>query len=212
MGVMGRVFTGIRAPSTLGTFLRTFTFGHVRVLDAVAADFLVNLIGAAPALRDAAVVTYLDIDDTVKATHGYTKQGPAGRRDAHRPEEQVRDQARGAHHRPEREEQPQREASPVELAVDHHPRHGDQVREGEGDGATETEPALEQRRSQRHVADRADEADERDQRPDDHVLQLGEGAVPGDEDNVVYRGRHRYGEDTGDEVADQQLPAQHGDV
>ncbi len=75
MGVMGRVFTGIRAPSTLGTFLRTFTFGHVRVLDAVAADFLVNLIGAAPALRDAAVVTYLDIDDTVKATHGYTRQG-----------------------------------------------------------------------------------------------------------------------------------------
>jgi len=75
MGVMGRVFTGIRAPSTLGTFLRTFTFGHVRVLDAVAADFLVNLIGAAPALRDAAVVTYLDIDDTVKATHGYTRRG-----------------------------------------------------------------------------------------------------------------------------------------
>jgi len=74
-GGMGRVFTGIRAPSTLGTFLRTFTFGHVRQLDAVAADFLVNLIGAAPALRDAAVVTYLDIDDTVKATHGYTKQG-----------------------------------------------------------------------------------------------------------------------------------------
>ena len=74
-GGMGRVFTGIRAPSTLGTFLRTFTFGHVRQLDAVAADFLVNLIGAAPALRDAAVVTYLDIDDTVKATNGYTKQG-----------------------------------------------------------------------------------------------------------------------------------------
>jgi len=27
-GGMGRLFTGVRAPSTLGTFLRTFTFGH----------------------------------------------------------------------------------------------------------------------------------------------------------------------------------------
>ena len=74
-GGMGRLFTGIRAPSTLGTFLRTFTFGHVRQLDAVAASFLVNLTKTAPVLRDAAVVTFLDIDDTVKATHGYTKQG-----------------------------------------------------------------------------------------------------------------------------------------
>jgi len=36
-GAMGRLFTGVRAPSTLGTFLRTFTFGHVRQLDAVAS-------------------------------------------------------------------------------------------------------------------------------------------------------------------------------
>ena len=35
-GGMDRLFTGVRAPSTLGTFLRTFTFGHVRQLDAVA--------------------------------------------------------------------------------------------------------------------------------------------------------------------------------
>jgi len=74
-GGMRRLFTGIRAPSTLGTFLRTFTFGHVRQLDAVAAGFLVNLTKTAPVLRDAAAVTFLDIDDTVKATHGYTKQG-----------------------------------------------------------------------------------------------------------------------------------------
>ncbi len=33
-GGMGRLFTGVRAPSTLGTFLRSFTFGHVRQLDA----------------------------------------------------------------------------------------------------------------------------------------------------------------------------------
>jgi hypothetical protein len=35
-GGMPRLFTDIRAPSTLGTFLRLFTFGHVRQLDAVA--------------------------------------------------------------------------------------------------------------------------------------------------------------------------------
>jgi hypothetical protein len=39
-GGMRRVFTGVRAPSTLGTFLRAFTFGHVRQLDAVAARLL----------------------------------------------------------------------------------------------------------------------------------------------------------------------------
>lgn len=34
-GGMGRVFTASRAPSTLGTFLRSFAFGHVRQLDAL---------------------------------------------------------------------------------------------------------------------------------------------------------------------------------
>ena len=36
-GGMDRIFAGVRAPSTLGTFLRAFTFGHVRQLDAIAA-------------------------------------------------------------------------------------------------------------------------------------------------------------------------------
>ena len=38
-GGMPRLFAGVRAPSTLGTFLRAFRFGHVRQLDAVAARF-----------------------------------------------------------------------------------------------------------------------------------------------------------------------------
>jgi len=38
-GGMGRVFARAYAPSTLGSFLRTFTFGHVRQLDAVASRF-----------------------------------------------------------------------------------------------------------------------------------------------------------------------------
>ena len=74
-GGMGRLFTGVRAPSTLGTFLRSFTFGHVRQLDAVAAGLLANLAQVAPLLPGADQVAYLDIDDTVKATYGYTKAG-----------------------------------------------------------------------------------------------------------------------------------------
>jgi Transposase DDE domain group 1 len=77
-GGMGRLFTGARAPSTLGTFLRSFTFGHVRQLDAVASRLLVNLAGHTPLLPGAHELTYVDIDDTVRATYGYAKQG-AGR-------------------------------------------------------------------------------------------------------------------------------------
>ena len=77
-GAMGRLFTGTRAPSTLGTFLRAFTFGHVRQLDAVASRLLVNLAREAPLLPGAAELAYLDVDDTLKQTYGYAKQG-AGR-------------------------------------------------------------------------------------------------------------------------------------
>ncbi|GLZ43892.1 hypothetical protein Acsp06_00770 [Actinomycetospora sp. NBRC 106375] len=77
-GGMRRVFTEVRAPSTLGTFLRSFTFGHVRQLDAVAARLLVALTRRAPLLTDAQRLAYLDLDDTLRQTHGYAKQG-AGR-------------------------------------------------------------------------------------------------------------------------------------
>ena len=77
-GGMGRLFTGVRAPSTLGTFLRAFTFGHVRQLDAVASRLLVNLAGHTPLLPGAAELAYVDVDDTVRQTYGYAKQG-AGR-------------------------------------------------------------------------------------------------------------------------------------
>jgi hypothetical protein len=77
-GGMDRVFGGVRAPSTLGTFLRTFTFGHVRQLDAVASRLLINQAGHAPLQGGADQLTYIDIDDTVRQTYGYAKQG-AGR-------------------------------------------------------------------------------------------------------------------------------------
>jgi len=77
-GGMGRLFCGVRAPSTLGTFLRSFTFGHVRQLDAVASRLLIGLAGQAPLLPGAAELAYVDVDDTVRQTYGYAKQG-AGR-------------------------------------------------------------------------------------------------------------------------------------
>jgi hypothetical protein len=77
-GGMGRLFGQVRAPSTLGTFLRLFTFGHVRQLDAVAARLLARLAAATPVLAGAADVVYLDLDDTVRQSYGYAKQG-AGR-------------------------------------------------------------------------------------------------------------------------------------
>ena len=50
-GAMTRLFDRTYAPSTLGSFLREFTFGHVRQLDAVASRFLAALAGRAPTAR-----------------------------------------------------------------------------------------------------------------------------------------------------------------
>jgi hypothetical protein len=77
-GGMNRMVSGVRAPSTLGTFLRTFTFGHVRQLDAVASRLLIGLARHTPLLPGAGELTYIDVDDTVAQTYGYAKQG-AGR-------------------------------------------------------------------------------------------------------------------------------------
>ena len=61
------------APSTLGTFLRSFTFGHVRQLDQVLATALGRAwsAGAGPG-TDRLVI---DIDSFVGEVHGHAKQG-----------------------------------------------------------------------------------------------------------------------------------------
>jgi hypothetical protein len=78
-GGMGRLFARAYAPSTLGSFLRAFTFGHVRQLDAVAARFLTGLIGQTPLLdtagSDPSGPVLVDVDDTIVEVHGYAKQG-----------------------------------------------------------------------------------------------------------------------------------------
>lgn len=75
-GGMNRIFDRAYAPSTLGSFLRQFTFGHVRQLDAVASRFLRNLDRATPVMAaDSQDLVLVDVDDTIIEVHGYTKQG-----------------------------------------------------------------------------------------------------------------------------------------
>jgi hypothetical protein len=84
-GGMGRVFARTYAPSTLGSFLRAFAFGHVRQLDAIASRFLIALAGLTR-LLDASGASdtgpdagtgyaMLDVDDTIIEVHGHAKQG-----------------------------------------------------------------------------------------------------------------------------------------
>ena len=77
-GGMKKAFTGCYAPSTLGSFLRSFTFGHVKQLDAVASRLLVNLARTAPlfgAPSGDGEFIFVDVDDTIIEVHGYLKQG-----------------------------------------------------------------------------------------------------------------------------------------
>lgn len=77
-GGMKKAFTGCYAPSTLGSFLRSFTFGHVKQLDAVASRFLVNLARTAPLFGTSsgdAEFVFVDVDDTIIEVHDYQKQG-----------------------------------------------------------------------------------------------------------------------------------------
>lgn len=78
-GAMGRLFTGVRAPSTLGTFLRRFTHGHVQQLDAVGARLLAGLAARLPGrlLGGAEQIVFVDVDDTIREVHGYAKQAAA---------------------------------------------------------------------------------------------------------------------------------------
>src|SRR5215217_7960443 len=63
-GGMGKLFANAYAPSTLGSFLRSFTFGHVRQLDAVASRFLTRLADQAPLLKAGQnEVALVDVDD-----------------------------------------------------------------------------------------------------------------------------------------------------
>jgi DDE family transposase len=70
-------FDQIRAPSTLGTFLRAFTHGHVQQLNAVLRRMLIALAGQAPLLPGAEELVFVDLDSTHRQVYGYAKQGAA---------------------------------------------------------------------------------------------------------------------------------------
>ncbi len=63
----------VRAPSTLGTFLRSFTWGHARQLDKVAGVLLGRAWAAGAGPGDAPVT--IDVDSTICETYGLAKQG-----------------------------------------------------------------------------------------------------------------------------------------
>jgi hypothetical protein len=63
----------VMAPSTLGTFLRAFTFGHVRQLDRVLGELLARAwkAGAGPGSERLVI----DVDSFIQEVHGKQKQG-----------------------------------------------------------------------------------------------------------------------------------------
>jgi hypothetical protein len=76
-GGMPVLFDGVYAPSTLGSFLRAFTHGHVRQLQAASRQFLVRLAGRVPLLPGAGAVTFVDVDSLLRRVYGKQKQGAA---------------------------------------------------------------------------------------------------------------------------------------
>ncbi|MEE1797633.1 hypothetical protein PUR57_02870 [Streptomyces sp. JV176] len=74
-GAMGRLFSVVRASSTLGLFPRLLHHGHVKQLHAVARRFLPELARHTPLLPGADQAAYVDIGGTIRRNHGYAKQG-----------------------------------------------------------------------------------------------------------------------------------------
>ena len=73
-GGTGRVLgCAVKAPSTLGTFLRSFRWGHVRQLDRVSRELLARAWAAGAGPGDSPLT--IDLDSTVCETYGLAKEG-----------------------------------------------------------------------------------------------------------------------------------------
>ena len=73
-GSTGRVLDCVvKAPSTLGTFLRSFRWGHVRQLDRVSRELLARAWGAGAGPGDGPLT--IGLDSTICETHGLAKEG-----------------------------------------------------------------------------------------------------------------------------------------
>jgi hypothetical protein len=76
-GGMGKLFGSVYAPSTLGSFLRFFTWGHTLQLEAAARDLLAALAKRTPLLPDVQRLAYVDVDSLLRRVYGPAKQGAA---------------------------------------------------------------------------------------------------------------------------------------
>lgn len=76
-GAMPEVFGGVRAPSTLGSFLRSFTWGNVRQLEKAGRELLAELACQAPLLPGAETLAFVDFDAMQRRVYGHHKQGAA---------------------------------------------------------------------------------------------------------------------------------------
>jgi Transposase DDE domain group 1 len=76
-GAIPATFGGIRAPSTLGSFLRAFDYGTVRQLAAVHRRVLARLAAQTPLLPGADTLALVDIDSMQRRVYGASKQGAA---------------------------------------------------------------------------------------------------------------------------------------
>jgi hypothetical protein len=69
------LFAGVYAPSTVGTLLREFTFGHARQLDTVLDEHLAALAARVDLLPGAGTRVFVDIDSLLRPVYGHQKQG-----------------------------------------------------------------------------------------------------------------------------------------
>jgi hypothetical protein len=74
-GAMASLFGGVRAPSTLGSHLRSYTWGNVSQLEKAGREFLAELTREAPLLPGAQTLAFVDIDSMQKRVYGHSKQG-----------------------------------------------------------------------------------------------------------------------------------------
>jgi hypothetical protein len=74
-GGMPILFDGVYAPSTLGTLLREFSFGHARQLESVLREHLVALAARAEVLAGIDEQAFIDIDSLLRPVYGHAKQG-----------------------------------------------------------------------------------------------------------------------------------------
>jgi hypothetical protein len=74
-GAMSALFGGVRAPSTLGSHLRSYTWGNVSQLEKAGREFLAELARRAPLLPGAGTLAFIDIDSMQKRVYGHDKQG-----------------------------------------------------------------------------------------------------------------------------------------